>query len=127
MGLGIQFPILNWGATGLRTEQKEVATDDLRNRMEALRRSIASDAFRLRLQITGAARRLGLLRENLAKAKDNFILTKSKFAAGAALSIEVLSAQQSLTDARLSEIQPLEEIRLCEAKIERLNARGETP
>ncbi len=127
VGLGIQLPILNWGATGLRTEQKEVATDDLRNRMEVLRRSIASDAFRLRVQIAGASGRLGLLRENLARAKDNFILTKSKFAAGAALSIEVLSAQQALTDARLAEIQTLEEIRLCEAKIDRLNARGETP
>ena len=127
VGLGIQFPILNWGATGLRTEQKEVATDDLRNRMEILRRSIASDAVRLRVQIAGARERLGLLRANLMKANDNYILTKSKFAAGASLSLEVLSAQQALTDVRLAELQTLADIRSCTAKIERLNARGEGP
>jgi outer membrane protein TolC len=123
VGLAVQFPILNWGATGLRTEQKEVATDDLRNRMEILRRAIASDALRLRIQIAGARERLGVLRENLAKAGDNYLLTKSKFAAGASLSIEVLSAQQSLTDARIAELQTLQDIRACEARIERMNAR----
>jgi outer membrane protein TolC len=122
VGLGIQFPILNWGATGLRTEQKEVATDDLRNRMELLRRSIASAAARLRIQGDGARSRLVTLRENLTRADDNFILTKSKFAAGASLSLEVLSAQQALTDARLAEIQTLQEIRSTAAKMERLNA-----
>jgi len=122
VGLAVQFPILNWGATGFRAEQKEVATDDLRNRMEMLRRSIASDALRLRIQIAGARERLGVLRDNLAKAGDNFILTKSKFAAGASLSIEVLSAQQSLTDARVAELQTMQDIRSAEARIERLNA-----
>ncbi len=122
VGLALQFPILNWGATGLRAEQKEVATDDLRNRMEILRRSIASDALRLRIRIAGARERLGVLRDNLLKARDNFLLTKSKFAAGASLSIEVLSAQQSLTDARVAELQALQDIRACEARIERLNA-----
>lgn len=122
VGLGIQFPILNWGATGLRTEQKEVATDDLRNRMELLRRSIASDAVRLRVQLAGARERLGLLRGDLSKASDNYILTKSKYAAGASLSLEVLSAQHALTDARLAELQTLAEIRSFTARIERLNA-----
>jgi len=125
VGVGIQLPILNWGATGLRTEQKEVATDDLRNRMELLRRSIASEAARLRLQSAGAWERLVVLRGTIAKANDTFILTKSKFAAGASLSLEVLAAQQALTDARLAEIQTLLDIRSLTAKIERLNARGE--
>ncbi len=122
VGIGIQVPILNWGATGLRTEQKEVATDDLRNRMEILRRSIASDALRLRLQIAGARERLAVLRGNLTKASDNFLLTKSRFAAGASLSLEVLSAQQALTDARLAELQALEDIRSAQARLERLTA-----
>jgi outer membrane protein TolC len=122
VGLGIQLPILNWGATGLRTEQKEVATDDLRNRMELLRRSIASDAARLRMKIAGTRERLLLLRGNLTKAEDNFILTKSKYAAGASLSLEVLAAQQALTDARLAELQALIDIRSFAAKIDRLNA-----
>ena len=80
-------------------------------------------ALRLRIQIAGARERLGVLRENLAKAGDNYLLTKSIFASGASLSIEVLSAQQSLTDARIAELQTLQDIRACEARIERMNAR----
>lgn len=122
VGVALQVPILNWGATDLRREQKEIATDELRNRMEILRRSVAADAARLRTQIAGARERLVMLRENRRKADDNFILTKSKYAAGASLSLEVLAAQQALTDARLAELQTMQEIRSCAARIERLIA-----
>jgi outer membrane protein TolC len=122
VGVALQLPILNWGATDLRTEQREIATDELRNRMELLRRSIAADAARFRVQIAGARERLVMLRENRRKADDNFLLTKSKFAAGASLSLEVLAAQQALTDARLAELQTMQEIRSSAAKLERLIA-----
>jgi len=122
VGIGIQFPLFNWGATGLRVQEKELATEDLRQRMEFLRRSIASDAARTRLKRANARERLRVLRGDLTKARDNFILTKSKFAGGGALSLEVLSAQQALTDLRLAEIQALADIRSIGARIERLNA-----
>jgi len=123
VGIGIEVPIFTWGATGLRTEQREIATDDLRRRMELLRRSIASDQRRVRIQLANARARLGPVRENSSRAEQNFILTKSKFAAGASLSLEVLSAQQSLTEARLAEVQALADIRALQARFERLTAR----
>ncbi|HUI10985.1 MAG TPA: TolC family protein, partial [Bacteroidota bacterium] len=122
VGIGIQLPILNWGATGFRAEQREVATDDLRNRKELLRRSIVSDAMRLRIELAGVRRRLGVLRENLGKARDNFVLTKSKYAAGASLTLEVLAAEQAMIDARAAHIEALADIRVLTAKLERLNA-----
>ena len=122
VGIAIQFPLFNWGATGLRVQEKELATEDLRQRMELLRRSMASDAARTRIRLVNARERLRILRGDLAKARDNFILTKSKFAGGGALSLEVLSAQQALTDVRLAEIQALADIRSIGARIERLNA-----
>jgi len=122
VGIGIQLPILNWGATGFRAEQREVATDDLRNRKELLRRSIVSDAMRLRIELAGVRRRLGVLRENLGKARDNFVLTKSKYAAGASLTLEVLAAEQAVIDARAAHIEALADIRVLTAKLERLNA-----
>ncbi|HTR98237.1 MAG TPA: TolC family protein [Bacteroidota bacterium] len=122
VGIGIQFPILNWGATGYRTEQREVATDDLRSRQELLRRSIVSDAMRLRLALAGARRRLQALGENLGKARDNFVLTKSKYAAGASLALEVLSAEQTMIDARSAQIETLADIRVLSARLVRLNA-----
>ncbi|HEX7571753.1 MAG TPA: TolC family protein, partial [Bacteroidota bacterium] len=100
----------------------ELVTEDLRHRMELLRRSIASDAARTRMKLASARERLRVLRGDVAKARDNFILTKSKFAGGGALSLEGLSAQQALTDVRLAEIQALADIRSIGARIERLNA-----
>ena len=122
VGIGIQFPILNWGATGYRTEQREVTTDDLRNRQELLRRSIVADAARLRLELSGARRRLLMLRTDLDRARDNFVLTKSKYAAGASLALEVLSAEQTMIDARSAQIETLADIRVLTAKLNRLNA-----
>ena len=122
VGIGIQFPLFNWGSTGLRVQQKEIATEDLRQRMEILRRSIASDALRTSMKLVSARERLRVLRGDIAIARDNFILTKSKFAGGGALSLEVLSAQQALTEVRLAEIQAIADIRSIGARIERLNA-----
>jgi outer membrane protein TolC len=90
--------------------------------MEILRRSIASDAFRTSMKLVSARERLRVLRGDIARARDNFILTKSKFAGGGALSLEVLSAQQALTEVRLAEIQAIADIRSIGARIERLNA-----
>jgi outer membrane protein TolC len=123
VGIGVQFPLFNWGATGLRVQERQLATDDLRYRMELLRRSIASGAAMTRMQLANARERLRVLRGDLVKARDNFILTKSKFAGGGALSLEVLAAQQALRDARLAEIQAIADIRSIASRIERLNAQ----
>lgn len=123
VGIGIELPIFTWGSTTLRMEQKELATDDLRRRMELLRRSIASDGRRIRLQLSNAQARLAAVRENRSKAEEDFILTKSKFAAGAALSLEVLTAQQAMTEAHLAEVQALADIRVLRARYERLTVR----
>ncbi len=91
--------------------------------MELLRRTIETGERTLRLQLAGARARLETLRGNVAQAEDNFLLTKSRFAAGASLALEVLSAQQSLTDARLALLQAQADIRTTTAKIRRLEAQ----
>jgi outer membrane protein len=120
VGVGIEIPILNWGATGIRRQQRELATDDLRQKMEVLRRSLLTDLRRSRLQLNQARGRLATIRENVEKAGENFLLTKSKYAVGGTLALEVLNAQQLLTETRLAELQTLADIQLLTARIERL-------
>jgi outer membrane protein len=120
VGVGIEIPILNWGATGIRRQQRELATDDLRQKTEVLRRSLLTDLRKSRLQLIQAHGRLALIRENVTKAEENFLLTKSKYAVGGTLALEVLSAQQLLTETRLTELQTLADIQLLTARIERL-------
>jgi outer membrane protein TolC len=56
-------------------------------------------------------------------AEENFAMTKSKYAAGGALSLEVLSAQQLLTDIKLEELQTLAEKQLLLARLEHITTR----
>ena len=123
VGVGIELPIFNWGAIGLRSEQRRLEANALKAQSESLWYSLTKELARVRLQLTNARSRLRIIQTNAAKAEENFILTRSKFAGGATSSLDVLSAQQLLTDARLAELQALADIQLGLAKLEQLTGR----
>ena len=120
VGVLLEVPFFNWGATNLRVQQKERTVSDLRFQSELLRRSMISETKQLRLQLFKLRDRLRSLRDNEKSAEENFLLTKSKYTGGGTLSLEVLSAQQLLTDARLSELQAQADIQLLSARLEQL-------
>ena len=120
VGIALEIPLVNWGATDLRVQQKQLDADNLRLQSELLQRSITAESRKTRLQIMKQRERLRFIQNNLKSAEDNFLLTKSKYAGGGALSLEVLSAQQLLTDIKLSELQTLADIQLLAAKMEQL-------
>jgi outer membrane protein TolC len=121
IGLGLELPILNWGATDLRIQQREIETDAVRFQLEILRRSLQREFLTVQLQLDKAKEKLQTLHSNLSKAEENFVLTKSKYTGGAALSLEVLTAQQLLTDTKLSELQTLADIQSLLAKLKQLH------
>ena len=120
VGVLLEVPFFNWGATNLRVQQKQQAVSNLHFQSELMRRSITSETRQIRLQLIKVRERLRSLRDNEKSAEENFLLTKSKYSGGGTLSIEVLSAQQLLTDARLSELQARAEIQLLSARLEQL-------
>jgi outer membrane protein TolC len=127
VGVGLEIPILNWGATGLRVEQKELAADDLRLQMELLQRSLSNELRKTLLQLSHSRARLDTLREIIRKAEENFLLMKSRYAGGGTLALEVFAAQQLLTDTRMDELQTRADMRLLGARLERLTAHSLTP
>jgi outer membrane protein TolC len=122
-GVALEIPLVNWGATDLRVQQKQLDADNLRLQSELLQRFITTESRKARLQIMKQRERLRSIQNNLKSAEDNFLLTKSKYAGGGTLSLEVLSAQQLLTDTKLSELQTLADIQLLAAKMEQLTTR----
>ena len=120
VGILLEIPFFNWGATNLRVEQKQRTVSDLRFQSELIRRSMISESKQIRLQLLKLRERLRSLRDNEKSAEENFLLTKSKYAGGGTLSLEVLSAQQLLTDAKLSELQAHADIQLLSARLEQL-------
>ena len=123
VGLVLDFPLLNWGATDLRAQQRQLGVDNLRLEMDQLQRSIAAEFRKTTLQLLNALDRLPVTRQNRISAEENFLLSRSKFLGGGVLSLEVLSAQQLLTDSKRSEVQTLTEIRILAAKLEQLTTR----
>jgi outer membrane protein TolC len=119
----VDIPLVNWGATDLRVQQQQLTVNNLRLESERLQRSVTSQARQTRLQILRLRDRLGSVRQSLKQAEENFVLTKSKFVGGGTLSLEVLSAQQLLTETWLLELQTLADIQLLTAKLEQLTAR----
>lgn len=120
VGLVLEVPFFNWGATDLRVQQKESAGKILELQSELLHRSIVAELKKIRLSLTESRERLLMLHENTKTAEENFLLTKSKYVAGGTLSLEVLSAQQLLTDSKLLELQTAADIHLMSAKMEQL-------
>ena len=122
-GVALEIPLVNWGATDLRVQQKQLDADNLRLQSELVQRSITTESRKTRVQIIKQRERLYVIQNNIKSAEDNFLLTKSKYAGGGTLSLEVLSAQQLLTDIKLSELQTLADIQLLAAKTEQLTTR----
>ena len=107
----------------MRVQQKQLDADNLRLQSDILQRSITTESRKTQLQIVRQRERLRVIQNNIKTAEDNFLLTKSKYAGGGTLSLEVLSAQQLLTDTKLSELQALADIQLLVAKMEQLTTR----
>jgi outer membrane protein TolC len=123
LGLALEIPLVNWGATGLRAQQKQLDADNLRLQSDLLQRSLTTETRKTQMQISKQRERLRSLQSNLKSAEDNFLLTKSKYAGGGTLSLEVLSAQQLLTETKLSELQTMADIQILAAKMEQLTTR----
>lgn len=120
LGVLVEVPLSNWGATDLRVEQRQRAMSDLQFQSDLMQRSLNGEAKKTRLRLLNVRNRLDVLRKNRKFAEENFLLTKSKYIGGGALSLEVLSAQQLLTDTRLSELQALADIQSLSSRLEQL-------
>lgn len=123
LGVTLEIPLINWGATDLRVQQKQLDADNLRIQSEVLQRSLSSETRKTRIQMIKQQERLRAIQKNITSAEDNYLLTKSKYAGGGTLSLEVLSAHQLLTDTKLSELQAIADIQLLAAKMEQRSTR----
>jgi outer membrane protein TolC len=120
VGIVVDIPLVNWGATNLRVQQKQLAVDNVRLESSQLQRSITSELMKTRLQLERMRSRLQSIRLNVHSAEENYLLTKSKFAGGGTLSIEVLAAQQLLTETKLSELEAMAQIQVSATKLEQI-------
>lgn len=123
IGVSVELPILSWGAIDLRTEQRKLAVEIQQDQKEQLRRSLLIERQKTLVQLRTALNGLAALKRNLSTAEENYSLTKSKYAAGGSLALEVLSAQQLFVDTRAASLQTESDIRLLLAHLEQISTR----
>jgi outer membrane protein TolC len=123
VGVTLEVPLLTWGATDLRIQQRQLATQVLGLQLEGVKRSVTAEYRRTRFQLSKSNDRLRSVRSSLQAADENFALTKAKYVSGGVLSLEVLSAQQLLTDLKLEELGTIAETQLLLAKLEQITSR----
>jgi outer membrane protein len=122
-GVSVQMPLFGWGVSGLRLKQQALVSDSLRLETAGLRRTLALGFRRARMRMAGAARRLQSIRANIKLAEENFLLTRAKYVSGNTLSLEVLDAQQLLSDAKLTELEALAELQSLAAELEKITTQ----
>jgi outer membrane protein TolC len=123
VGITLEVPLFTWGATDLRIQQRELATKALTLQLAGVKRSVTTEYQKTQLQLAKSDERSRSIRTSLKAAEENFALTRAKYAAGGVLSLEVLSAQQLLTDLRLEELEAIAEGELLLAKLEQITSR----
>lgn len=121
IGVSIENLLFNWGMTDLRVQQQELEAANIRLSYEQQRRALVADAARLRIQLTSAVDQLESIDRTLKVAEDNYVLTKAQYAGGAAMALEVLSAEQLLAENRLSNLQTRGDLQRLIARIEQLS------
>jgi outer membrane protein TolC len=122
IGISIELPIFTWGAIDLRTEQRKLAVEIKQDQKEQLRRSLLIERQKTLIRLHKALNELVALKRNIVVAEENYSLTKSKYAAGGSLAIEVLSAQQLLIETQTASLQSESNIRLLLAHLEQISA-----
>jgi outer membrane protein len=123
VGVQMELPLFTWGGISSRIEQRQTAAEGQRLSIEQLSRTLRRDLLSVQIQMEHTLGTLRSLRTTLLVAEDNFLLTKSKFAGGSTLSLEVLNAQQLLADSRLMELQAQATWHLLKAKYQQLRAQ----
>jgi outer membrane protein len=123
VGVTLEVPILNWGATDLRVQQRQLATENLALQLREVERSVNAEYRRTMLRLQNIDERLNSTRASMRSAEENFALTSAKYASGGVLSLEVLSAQQMLADLKLEELETIAGQQMLLARLEQITSR----
>jgi outer membrane protein len=119
-GLHLDWPLFAWGLRRIHIRQQQLGAESAKWRWQMQRRALLTDYQKTWLLWSAAGEHRDALRSNLSAARDNFMLTKSKYAAGNGLASEVLDAERLWMDTESSLLQAEADLRDLAAKLDRL-------
>ena len=123
VGVSVENLLANWGATDLRIQQRELDAENMQLAYEQQVRSVRGDVERMRSELVSGFSQTRMIQRILKVSIDNFTVTKAQYAGGASSALEVLSAQQSLAENRISDLHTRATLQRLVAKLHQFLAR----
>jgi outer membrane protein len=117
-----RWGIWEGGRRAARTGEARAQLEAAEARLAATREQVAVDIARLRLEVERAQEATEVAAQNVAEAEESYRVVRQQFAEGAALSADVLDAEEALRRARAREVEARTDHAIARAAV--LNALG---
>lgn len=117
--LRVSMPIFDGLAIEGNIRQAKGTLAEAEANRRQLELDVAVEVQQAWLGLREAAERIGVAREGLASAEEDYNFSKSRYELGAGTYLDLLTAQVSLAQARQSHVEALADARVAEADLER--------
>ncbi len=116
----LNIPLFNWGATRSRVKQADLKRQQVQRELSFAQRKILADLRGLYAEAKTASDELALLTSSADLAKESLHLTTMRYQGGEASVLEVVDAQNTLTQAREAQADGFKRYRVALANLQTL-------
>lgn len=114
----LNIPVWTWGATRSKVKQAELKRDQAQLDLTLAQRTLQGNVAAYYVEARGAQQQLDLLRSSVDLATESLRLTRLRYEAGEATALEVVDAQNTVTQARNAYDDGLARYRIALAALE---------
>ncbi len=119
LGVGMSFDIWNWGTTVHQTDEAKAQLAQAQDGLAQLQDGVTLDVTSNYLNLQRTRERIGVAREGVQQAEENYRITSTKFKQGLSVNTDLLDAEVALLQAKTNYTQALTDFELAEASLER--------
>lgn len=117
VSVSVSLDLWNWGSTIHQTDEAQAQLSQARDYQGELRDGIALEVTQAYLNFGQSKERIGVARQGVDEAEENYRITNEKFKAGLALNSDLLDAEVALLQAKWNSIQALVDQELADARL----------
>jgi outer membrane protein TolC len=117
--LSATVPLFDGHLTEQRVKEAEVRVEQLKASEAQLLQGIELDVRRAMINYASAAEELVTADKTIGQAQEGFRIATVRFSAGVSTNLEVIQAQQGLTQAEANRVAALFDVNVARAQLER--------
>lgn len=119
ISISASFDIWNWGTTIHQTQQAQAQYEQAKDGLGLLEDGITLEVTQSYLNRNQAQEKIGVAKQAVGQAEENYRVTNEKFKLGLALNSDLIDAEVALLQAKMNLTQALVDYELAQAKLEK--------